>query len=130
MALPPHSRIAGYRLIVGLLLLSFSAPFLLAANALSRLLGAVLAGGGFLLMGFALVVWWKERRAANDPYALSRLWDEPARGETAGEAWHNVEEPDEDAAFVARDLVFCRHCGASMPEAYRVCPECGVPLGN
>jgi hypothetical protein len=126
MALPPHSRIAGYRLIVGLLLLSFSAPFLLAANALSRLLGGVLAGGGVLLMGYALAVWWKERRAANDPYALSRLWDEPA----PGEAGHDAEEPDEDAAFVARDLVFCRHCGASMPEAYRVCPECGVPLGN
>lgn len=77
-------------------------------------IGLVCAGlGAAVLQGFHL---WRERR---DPYDLSLLWEDARR-----------DEPDEAEERKERELTYCHRCGASMPQAYKICPGCGAPLGR
>lgn len=58
-------------------------------------------------------------------YDLNKLREVDAQLKT------RAEEPEEDAPTVAeRNLIYCRHCGASMAQKYSICPDCGVPLGR
>lgn len=92
--------------------------------------GAMLACQGVSILPFSLMLIviglstatrqatlaWRERE---DPYDLSTLWDTPP-------VVYLPEEVDEPP----RPLVYCHRCGASMPEAYGLCPGCGTYLGT
>lgn len=51
-----------------------------------------------------------------DRYDLNRLWEK------------EPDSVDPEAEEKRRDLAYCHHCGASCPEAYAICPDCGNKL--
>lgn len=109
----PINRIT--RLMAGVALLAFGGYALLTGLWFLDLVGiaVVLVGlGAVVVQGRAM---WRER---SDPYDLSKLWDKPPV----------IEEPEEDNK--ERTLAYCHHCGASLPEAYGICPQCGRPMGR
>ena len=87
-------------------------PFALIGFGYSHVIG-----GSLLLIAAGVTVremllMWRERE---DPYDLSRIWDEAPDPEVPEGANRDLE------------LAFCRHCGTASPNTYGVCPECGNP---
>jgi len=60
---------------------------------------------------------WLRRR--QDPYDLSRLWDDPLPEIPTPD----LPEPESD------DLIYCHRCGVSTSSRFAVCPDCGHRLG-
>ena len=113
------------RLVAGLVLMSFGAPYL-ASGFPALLLGLPLTLIGIGATGEAAFRFWKEWKNRPDPYDL-RLLNEtsPYRGESRDSP---AEEPSREAE--PDDLVICLRCQVSMPSHYSICPQCGVPLGH
>jgi len=111
----------------------------IALVGLSLFVGTDMGGGGVAIsdgdeigprhfLGFGLLfvggfaAFYQIRKlyqARQDPYDLSRLWEEaPAP----------IPEPDEDAIDDDGTLL-CHACGHAVPPPYTRCPECGRSLG-
>ena len=67
---------------------------------------------------------WRDRSR----YNLSKLREVDTRLKIKTQ---NKEGPEADAHIAAaRNHIYCHHCGASMSQAYSICPECGIALGS
>lgn len=100
------------RIVAAIVLACFGGGLIVAAPPFG--IGLVCLGlGAALWQGYHL---WKKRR---DPYDLALLWETSER-----------EAPDPEEEQKVRELAYCHRCGASMPEAYKICPQCGTPLGT
>ncbi len=103
------------RLSAGLVIAGFGGLFLAAPWGLDHLLGWLLIALGCASAGIQGRCYLRER---GNPYDLNRLWEEaPVR-----------EEPDDPGH--PGTLTYCHRCGASMPDTYSICTECGNFLGT
>ena len=99
------------RLLAAIVAAAFILPLVLDGSLAIRI-----AGGAVILLciGIAAQSGFALYRQRPDPYDLSRLWEE------APEEPSPVEQP--------LDLAYCHVCGASCPQAYATCPQCGNRL--
>lgn len=106
-----------FRIAAGLLVVALGVGMIVSPGAPSRLFGSVLALVGLFIAAVGVAQNLIARRQPRDPYDLSKLWDQEPE----------PEEPEDERE---RDLVYCHHCGASMQQAYAICPQCGSRLGG
>jgi len=109
------------RIVAGLALLGIGIGVTTIPGILSTFggLGLFVTGLGVVCVNVYQATSDWLRRRGEDPYDLSRLWEEPLHSDDVPDAM------EEDAD----DVVYCRRCGASMSAAYAVCPDCGHRLG-
>jgi uncharacterized paraquat-inducible protein A len=107
------------RLVAALVAICFLVAFAVTAGLPLNALAVPIAVLAAWLALHTILAVVQNRRPREDPYDLRRLWDETPP---------DSDEPEEDADD--RDLAYCHRCGASLPKAYAVCPDCGNRLGH
>jgi hypothetical protein len=110
------------RIVAGLVVLGIGIGITRIPGFLSTFsgLGLFVTGLGFAYFNIYEAMTEFLRKRSEDPYDLSRLWDDPLP-----ESGANIE-PDEGAQ---EDVVYCHRCGASISAAFSICPDCGHRLG-
>jgi hypothetical protein len=116
---PPNRAM---RMAAAVVIMAFSGVSLVSGSLFGIVPGLLILtlGTAILIQGlYESVRDWRSRPSRYDLSELKRI-----HTDIESQAQEPTVESDPD------EMLYCHRCGASMSQAYSICPDCGGPLGR